>query len=731
MTVQFCEDLIKIFQVNMLSRFQSLESLVVDDCGSLEEMFELQGQEVMETRALTQLKKLFMRRLPNLKRVWNKDPRGTFSLQNLQEIEVVDCESLKNLFPTSVAKSLQQLVNLRICRCGIEEVINQEEGAKEDVRFVFPKLTLLKLRMLKKLKWFYQGVHTLEWPLLKTLEVSGSNEIQIFASKNIRIQEPNEQSQLETSIQPLFLVEKVGFPSLETLAILNMENLKITWHDKLAEDSFFKLQSLFVKDCENLVDIFKSNILTRFQSLEGIYVSNCGSLQEVFELQSHDVRERHAVTAIPVKILKLQRLPKMKHVWNKDPQGIFSFQNLRKISVLECESLKSLFPASVARWLMQLEDLRIENCGVEEIVSREDVAEAAARFVFPKLTLLLLRKMPKLKWFCRGVHISEWPLLKQLEMTGCDQIERFASKFLSFQETVEQILVEPSIQQPLFMVQEGAFPNLEDLRLGRNHNMKGIELAHFLEEVCFCKLKVLSVIDYLAISNWSGFLKRLHNIEKLVLTGSSQEEIFPYELFDEEKHDRILPQLRELELLNQPLLTCLWKEDTQPSLILHNLENLKVSQCGELKILVPSSMSFQNLTNLEILKCHGLINLITFSTAKSLVQLKKMSVSECDKITKVVVGEGGEASEVITFTQLTYLKLDSLPKLASFCFGSYSFELPSLEEVIVRQCPEMKIFSRGALGTPKLKRVLATQEDEWHWKADLNTTIHWLWEGNL
>ena len=64
--------------------------------------------------------------------------------------------------------------------------------------------------MLPKLKWFYRGMHTSEWPLLKTLEVSGSNEIQIFASKNFRIQEPDEQRQLETSIQqPLFLVEKV------------------------------------------------------------------------------------------------------------------------------------------------------------------------------------------------------------------------------------------------------------------------------------------------------------------------------------------------------------------------------------------------------------------------------------------------------------------------------------------------------------------------------------------
>ena len=212
MNVQFCESLMNIFQVNMLSRFQSLESLVVYDCSSLQEIFELEGQEVMETRAVivTQLKKLFMHRLPKLKRVWNKDPQGTFSFPNLQEILVWECESLKSLFPTSVARCLQQLDDLRIVECGIEEIIEQEEGAKEDARFVFPKLTLLFFHKLPKLKWLYQGVHTSEWPLLKTLEVTGSNEIQIFVSKNYRIEESDEQSQLETSIQqPLFLVEEV------------------------------------------------------------------------------------------------------------------------------------------------------------------------------------------------------------------------------------------------------------------------------------------------------------------------------------------------------------------------------------------------------------------------------------------------------------------------------------------------------------------------------------------
>ena len=262
--------------------------------------------------------------------------------------------------------------------------------------------------------------------------------------------------------------------------------------------------------------------------------------------------------------------------------------------------------------------------------------------------------------------------------------------------------------------------------MGGNLKMKEIQCDQLLEE-CFYKLKDLSIVGYLAVSDWINFLKRLHSLEKLRVKLTSREEIFSYEeLFDQENNATVLAQLRELQLYELPTLTHLWKEDTQPSPILYNLENLIVSFCDKLKILVPSSISFQNLTNLEILKCHELINLVTSSTAKSLVQLKKMSVSECERITEVVVGEGGEASEVITFTQLIYLKLDSLPNLASFCCESYSFNFPSLEEVIVRQCPEMKTFSYGALGTPKLKKVQATQEDEWHWKVDLNTTIRCL-----
>ncbi len=103
---------------------------------------------------------------------------------------------------------------------------------------------------------------------------------------------------------------------------------------------------------------------------------------------------------------------------------------------------------------MQLNDLRIFDCEVEEIVAQEDGAEAAARFVFPKLTRLLLCRLPKLKWLYRGVHTFKWPLLKHLEVYGCDQIEICPSKNFSFQETIEQSQVENSLQDPLFLVDE-------------------------------------------------------------------------------------------------------------------------------------------------------------------------------------------------------------------------------------------------------------------------------------
>lgn len=83
---------------------------------------------------------------------------------------------------------------------------------------------------------------------------------------------------------------------------------------------------------------------------------------------------------------------------------------------------------------------------------------------------------------------------------------------------------------------------------------------------------------YLVVFNWSTFLATLHNLEEVVVKDSSWEEIILYEeLFGQQKHARILPELKELQLFNISLLKHLWKEGTKPSPIFHNLENLCVT----------------------------------------------------------------------------------------------------------------------------------------------------------
>jgi hypothetical protein len=121
-----------------------------------------------------------------------------------------------------------------------------------------------------------------------------------------------------------------------------MDDLKILWHTQLAVDSFYKLQRINVDFCENLVNVFQSDTLTRFQSLK------------VFDLQGLNVTKTQAVTAVQLNELHLHFLPNMRHVEIKDPKQIFSFQNLQGVRVVECTSLKSLFPASVATCLPQI-----------------------------------------------------------------------------------------------------------------------------------------------------------------------------------------------------------------------------------------------------------------------------------------------------------------------------------------------------------------------------------------
>ena len=163
-----------------------------------------------------------------------------------------------------------------------------------------------------------------------------------------------------------------------------------------------------------------------------------------------------------------------------------------------------------------------------------------------------------------------------------------------------------------------------------------------------------------------------------------------------------------------------------------------VSDFRRLKNIVPfSSTSFHYLEILEVHESDVLISLLTPSTARTLVQLTRIEIRYCKRMTEIVANEGSEAEagDEIVFNNLKCLALCDLPSLTAFHLGNRTIKFPSLDYAYVNNCPKLKIFCSGVLSTPKLMHF--TTEEKWITKVegggdvDLNATIKEYWEAKL
>ncbi|KAK4596138.1 hypothetical protein RGQ29_014263 [Quercus rubra] len=492
---------------------------------------------------------------------------------------------------------------------------------------------------------------------------------------------PNFMGFYSDADSQLLFNKKVAFSNLEKLFINRINNLKMLWHNQLVPDSFCKLNQLEVDQCENLMNIFPPNMLRRLQNLEHLQIRNCNSVEEVFEDKRADVDEIFEKGSTQLRVLNLVSLPKLKHVWTSDFEAILSFQNLRQVEVSKCGTLKSLFPISVAKSLEQLESLDINDCGLmEEIIALEEGLETTTKFVFPKINSLSLELLPELKCFYPGKHTSEWPSLKSLTISECDKVNIVASNELSFPNT-DGLGHHVPVQQPFFLIEKDTFPNLKELDLDWNETMNQTNGRLFGE--FFCKLEVLRLYgkDDKLVAVPSVFVEGLRYLKSLSVTNL---------FFDDEgQYAGTFERLTELNLHKMPKLMLLWKENSEQ--------------------------------------------------VKSLVQLKRLDLSGCKRMREIVTNEGeGEAGDEICFNQLKELWLTNLPSLRSFHLGNRTTKFPSLVDLIVTGCPEMKIFSNGVLSMPKLKKVGLDENEEKWWperrellpEEDVNSAIKRFWEEN-
>lgn len=140
----------------------------------------------------------------------------------------------------------------------------------------------------------------------------------------------------------------------------------------------------------------------------------------IFDLEDQNFEDQDSAIVMELSELDIVGLPRLKHVWNKDPKMFLSFERLNNVSIEGCDILQNVFPASIASNLSQLESLKMMDCGVEEIVLvANEGAETNNRFVFPRVISLTLENLPNCTMFFPGIYTSTWPALKELNVNRC------------------------------------------------------------------------------------------------------------------------------------------------------------------------------------------------------------------------------------------------------------------------------------------------------------------------
>jgi len=217
-----------------------------------------------------------------------------------------------------------------------------------------------------------------------------------------------------------------------------MEHLKSVWNNQLSPNSFCKLKQLKIEFCNKLSKVFPYYVLDKLQNLETLAVTDCPALEVVFEMKGLKADGgRQMRLEMQLATLTLKLLPTLKHIWSGNPNESFKFQNICLLKVTECKGLNHVFPLSVAKDLPHLQELYIEECGIETIVAQDEMVDTVPILTFPELTSLSFCDLTQLRSFYHGLHTLDCPVLKDVDVLHCDKLELFTPRSLNCQDNVQ------------------------------------------------------------------------------------------------------------------------------------------------------------------------------------------------------------------------------------------------------------------------------------------------------
>ncbi|KAK1583817.1 hypothetical protein Q3G72_027230 [Acer saccharum] len=511
--------------------------------------------------------------------------------------------------------------------------------------------------------------------------------------------------------------QDVAFSNLVDLSIKHCYGLREICSGGRPPRGFLEnLETLEVLFCHSMSSLFPSWMLIQSQrKLKKVTVYECRELEDVFQLEGLSYAKENPFLLSSLESLDLSWLQNLRYIW-KGPTQQVSLQSLTVVKVFGCNKLRYLFTLSLARSLLQLEQLKVKDCGsLEHIVETEEAEEnvdggGGNDVMFPKLRKLQLKRLKNfINFYSENSSVNMQTAKEQL---------RDGHLLRHGLQNLEELNISGCRVQVLFQLegveQELSFPSL-----------KVLELRYLKELECLCKgpTHLLSLPNLKKLEVWS--CKRLRHMFSPSLARNllQLEELFIWDCGELEYivsikaeenvgggggNDVMLPKLRILKLNGVKNFINLFAENfslgvqnTKKQLrgLRHGLQNLEELYIKEYRVQVlfhlegleqeltfPSLkelelyyleeleclckgpthlLSLPNLKKLKVDSCSRLRHMFSPSLARNLLQLETIDIKDCWELEQIIVEEHIEDDHVQLglFPNLSSISIDGCGKL--------------------------------------------------------------------
>ncbi|KAM0054999.1 putative P-loop containing nucleoside triphosphate hydrolase, leucine-rich repeat domain superfamily [Helianthus debilis subsp. tardiflorus] len=668
------------------------------------------------------------------------------SFSNLKFLYVHNCKKLTYLFTVDMASGLKKLERLEISNCPVMRTLVDEDCTAGVIRF--PKLNYMSLDKLPSMVSLCETV----------IELPEMVELKLGTLPSFTSIYPDNNS---TCAIPSLLNKKVVIPKLEKLHISKMENLKQIWPCQISTDektNVSTLRMLSVDRCGSLVNLFPNNPLPTLNNLEKLGVSGCDSIEVIFNIDSENVSEMEGYLS-RLRSITVEHSGKIKELWrmrgvNNSNILINGFQAVQSIYISDCKRFESIFTPVTANFdlsalthyntdktndqkemditypsylLHKCHHVQRLNLSFDERVEVVFEMDSQPPLLLPYLQSIHLEHLKKIRhvWKCNWNKflIRHHPPLRfpfqnltTISLQHCDKIKYLFSplmaKYLSNLKSVTIAYCD----------------SLEEVISRRDDEKE----AYATSASCYEDATFLPHLDTL-------MLERLGCLKSVDDSGTTcrSDKLSPNMIHDEFQSGQVTGA--SWSLCRYPQKIYINYCPSLSSLIpryavgqMKKLQELKIGYCKGLMEVFESESSRKNvdegaarvvggpplknitiigITQLSNLKkvliegCDLLPHIFTFSTVESLNQLKELKVTECRTIHVIVKEEKETSSKDVVFPRLETLELGYLPNLTGFFIGMNDFRWPSLDNVLIKNCPQLMMFTSGQSTTPKLKYI--------------------------